>query len=136
MPTQTGTTTRAGIVIVTGGSRGLGRSTVLSLAKRGVDSIFTYHSRAGEAAQVVDLVARTGRHALALRLDAGDVGSFDGFVERVLDNPEVNRMVAGMTPLGHAGLPEDIGPMIASLLSEDHRRVNGQRIEVSGGMTT
>jgi NAD(P)-dependent dehydrogenase (short-subunit alcohol dehydrogenase family) len=33
------------IAIVTGGSRGLGRSTVLSLARRGVDSIFTYHYR-------------------------------------------------------------------------------------------
>ena len=32
------------IAIVTGGSRGLGRSTVLSLAGRGVDSIFAYHA--------------------------------------------------------------------------------------------
>ena len=31
------------------------------------------------------------------------------------------------------GLPDDIGPMIASLLSEDNRWVNAQRIEVSGG---
>lgn len=30
-------------------------------------------------------------------------------------------------------LPDDIGPMIASLLSEDNRWVNAQRIEVSGG---
>ena len=33
----------ARIAIVTGGSRGLGRNTVLSLARRGVDSIFTYN---------------------------------------------------------------------------------------------
>ena len=33
-----------------------------------------------------------------------------------------------------ARLPDDIGPMIASLLSEDNRRINAQRIEVSGGM--
>jgi NAD(P)-dependent dehydrogenase (short-subunit alcohol dehydrogenase family) len=52
----------------------------------------------------------------------------------VRDNPEVNRLVASHTALGRAGLPEDIGPMIASLLSEDNRWVNGQRIEVSGGM--
>ena len=37
---------------------------------------------------------------------------------------------------GRAGLPDDIGPMIASLLSEDNRWVNAQRIEVSGGMAT
>jgi NAD(P)-dependent dehydrogenase (short-subunit alcohol dehydrogenase family) len=52
----------------------------------------------------------------------------------VRDNPEVNKMVASMTALGRAGLPDDIGPMIAALLSDENRWVNGQRIEVSGGM--
>jgi NAD(P)-dependent dehydrogenase (short-subunit alcohol dehydrogenase family) len=51
----------------------------------------------------------------------------------VRDNPEVNKRVAETTTLGHAGLPDDIGPMIASLLSKDNRWVNAQRIEVSGG---
>jgi len=53
----------------------------------------------------------------------------------VRDNPDLNRRVADMTALGRAGLPDDIGPMIASLLSEEHRWVNAQRIEVSGGMS-
>jgi len=52
----------------------------------------------------------------------------------VRDNPEVNKTVANMTALGRAGLPDDIGPMIAALLSDENRWVNGQRIEVSGGM--
>lgn len=52
----------------------------------------------------------------------------------VRDNPQVNKMVADMTALGRAGVPEDIGPMIAALLSDENRWVNGQRIEVSGGM--
>ena len=52
----------------------------------------------------------------------------------VRDNPEVNKVVASMTALGRAGLPDDIGPMIAALLSDENRWVNGQRIEVSGGM--
>lgn len=52
----------------------------------------------------------------------------------VRDNPEVNKAVAGRTALGRAGVVEDIGPMIASLLSDDNRWVNAQRIEVSGGM--
>ncbi len=39
-----------------------------------------------------------------------------------------------MTALGRVGEPEDIGPMIASLLSEENRWINAQRIEVSGGM--
>jgi NAD(P)-dependent dehydrogenase (short-subunit alcohol dehydrogenase family) len=44
------------IAIITGGSRGLGRSTVVSLAKRGVDSIFTYNSNRAEADKVIGLV--------------------------------------------------------------------------------
>jgi NAD(P)-dependent dehydrogenase (short-subunit alcohol dehydrogenase family) len=53
---------------------------------------------------------------------------------RVRDNPEYNKRVAEMTALGRAGVPDDIGPMVASLLSGENRWVNGQRIEVSGGM--
>jgi NAD(P)-dependent dehydrogenase (short-subunit alcohol dehydrogenase family) len=53
----------------------------------------------------------------------------------VRDNPELNKRVAEMTALGRAGHPDDIGPMIASLLSEENRWVNAQRIEVSGGMS-
>ena len=52
----------------------------------------------------------------------------------VRDNPEVNKQVAAFTALGRVGEPDDIGPMIAALLSDENRWVNGQRIEVSGGM--
>jgi len=41
-----------------------------------------------------------------------------------------------MTAVGRAGVPDDIGPMVAALLSDENRWVNGQRIEVSGGMDT
>jgi NAD(P)-dependent dehydrogenase (short-subunit alcohol dehydrogenase family) len=51
----------------------------------------------------------------------------------VRDNPELNQQFAAITALGRVGLPDDIGPMIASLLSADNRWVTGQRIEVSGG---
>jgi NAD(P)-dependent dehydrogenase (short-subunit alcohol dehydrogenase family) len=53
---------------------------------------------------------------------------------RVRDNPEIHQMISGMTALGRPGVPDDIGPMIAALLSDANRWVNGQRIEVSGGM--
>ncbi len=53
---------------------------------------------------------------------------------QVRDNADMNQLVAGMTALGRAGEPDDIGPMIATLLSDDNRWVNAQRIEVSGGM--
>jgi NAD(P)-dependent dehydrogenase (short-subunit alcohol dehydrogenase family) len=51
----------------------------------------------------------------------------------VRDNPAINKHLAEATALGRVGLPDDIGPMIASLLSDDNRWVNAQRIEVSGG---
>lgn len=52
----------------------------------------------------------------------------------VRDNPQVNAQIAAATALGRVGLPDDIGGVIASLLSEDNRWINGQRIEASGGM--
>ena len=246
------------IALITGGSRGLGRNTVLSLAQRGIDSIFSYNSNQAEAEKVVRLVAEAGRRAVALQLDTGKVSTFDPFIKSVRkaladlgaerfdylvnnagnshhaafdktteaeldslynvhfkgvffltqkllplindggrivmlssgltriilpgsasyasmkaaielltrylakelgsrriavntvapgaiatdfsggmvrDNAEINKRVADMTALGRVGLPDDIGPMIASLLSEDNRWVNAQRIEVSGGMS-
>jgi NAD(P)-dependent dehydrogenase (short-subunit alcohol dehydrogenase family) len=243
--------------IVTGGSRGLGRSTVLALAKHGVNSVFTFHSNRAAADEVVAAVKAAGAQAKALQLNTANVGAFDEFVSNlkptlaslgvekfdylvnnagtslhksfeqtteadldqiynvhfkgvffltqkllplindggrivnvstgltrftypgtsayasmktavetltrylakelgprriavntvapgaiatdfsgglVRDNPEVNKRVAEFTALGRAGVPEDVGPMIASLLSDDHRWVNAQRIEVSGGM--
>jgi NAD(P)-dependent dehydrogenase (short-subunit alcohol dehydrogenase family) len=245
------------IALVTGGSRGLGRNTVVSLARRGVDTIFTYNASAAEADKVVSEVAELGRTAISLQLDVGESATFDDFVGRVRealaglgaerfdylvnnagishhntiektseeeldrvyrvnfkgvffltqkllplindggrivnlssglariiiagsapygalkgaievltrymakelgprriavnavapgsiqtdfsggmvrDNPALNKQVADMTAFGRAGVPDDIGPMIASLLSDDNRWVNAQRIEVSGGM--
>ena len=247
----------AKIAIVTGGSRGLGRNTVLNLAQRGVDSIFTFHTNRAEAEQVVTAVNQAGAKAIAIQLDTSDITAFDAFVkavrtalaslgaerfdylvnnagtglhksfeqttveeldalynihfkgvffltqkllplikdggrivnissgltrfalpassayatmkgaEEVLtrylakelggrgiavntvapgaiatdfgggmvrDNPAANKTIAGITALGRAGEPDDIGPMIAALLSDENRWVNGQRIEVSGGM--
>lgn len=53
---------------------------------------------------------------------------------RVRDNEEINAMVAGATALGRVGLPDDIGGVVAFLCTEDAGWINGQRIEVSGGM--
>ena len=52
MSTESSTRPSSKIAIVTGGSRGLDRNTVLSLAQRGVDSIFTYHSNRAQAEKV------------------------------------------------------------------------------------
>lgn len=52
----------------------------------------------------------------------------------VRDNEDVNANIANLTALGRVGLPDDIGGVVAFLCTEDARWINGQRIEVSGGM--
>jgi NAD(P)-dependent dehydrogenase (short-subunit alcohol dehydrogenase family) len=52
----------------------------------------------------------------------------------VRDNADLNAYIASQTALGRVGQPDDIGGVIASLLSDDNRWVNAQRIEASGGM--
>ncbi|ATD67909.1 3-oxoacyl-ACP reductase [Luteimonas chenhongjianii] len=51
----------------------------------------------------------------------------------VRDNAQINAQLAGITALGRVGVTDDIGPMIAALLTDANRWVNAQRIEVSGG---
>ena len=53
---------------------------------------------------------------------------------RVRDDEEMNKMVASITALGRAGLPDDVGGVVAFLCTPEAGWINGQRIEVSGGM--
>jgi len=246
------------IAIVTGGSRGLGKNAIEKLAKKGVDVILTYHNQAAAAQEVVISVEAQGGKAVALQLNTGESGSFDGFVVQVKaqlqqiwqrdtfdflinnagvglhqsfadtteeqfdlmmnvhlkgpffltqkllplmadggrilnissglarfalpgssayammkggievltryqakelgargitanvlapgaietdfsggmvrDNPDVNRLVASNTALGRAGLPDDIGDMVALMLSDEAGWMTAQRVEASGGM--
>jgi NAD(P)-dependent dehydrogenase (short-subunit alcohol dehydrogenase family) len=247
------------IAVVTGSSRGLGKSTALNLAKKGVDVIVTYHSNIEEANKVVAEIESTGAKAVSLQLDTANTKTFDDFAVKVKqslqakwqtdhfdflvnnagtgvyasfaetteeqfddqmnihvkgvffltqkllplindggrivnlssgltrltipgyaayasmkgametltkymakelggrriavnivapgaietdfgggavrDNPEINKYFAEQTALGRVGLPDDIGGAIASLLSEDNKWVNAQRIEISGGQS-
>ncbi|MDM1294470.1 SDR family oxidoreductase [Sphingobacterium sp. N143] len=246
------------IALVTGGSRGLGRNMALSLAKKGIDVILTYHNNKEEADQVVSMIQSLGQHAAAFQLNAADTKSFNGFIHQVTahlnaqtgqstidflinnagtalyapfmdtteeqfdevynihykgvffltqkvlpfindggriinissglarfafpgssaygsmkgaievltrylakelgsrgiaanvvapgaietdfggghvrDNKETNAHIASVTALGRAGVPDDIGGVVAFLCTEEARWINGQRIEVSGGM--
>jgi NAD(P)-dependent dehydrogenase (short-subunit alcohol dehydrogenase family) len=245
------------ITLITGGSRGLGRSTALHIARQRGDVVITYRSHAAEAEAVAAAIQKLGRKAAILPLDVGDSARFPAFAQQlkatlqgtwqrdtfdhlinnaghgemapigqmteaqfdalvnvhfkgvffltqtllplladggrivnlssgltrvaapgwsayaaakgaievltvymakelgsrgitvnavapgaietdflggaVRDTPELKELFAGMTALGRVGQPEDIGPMIASLLSAGNRWVNAQRIEVSGG---
>ncbi|MBB3898739.1 SDR family NAD(P)-dependent oxidoreductase [Roseococcus suduntuyensis] len=51
----------------------------------------------------------------------------------VRDTPAYNEAFANVTALGRVGVPDDIGPAIASLLGPDNRWITAQRIEISGG---
>ena len=246
------------IALVTGGSRGLGKDMVLSLAAKGIDVLLTYNSNSVAAQEVVKAIEGQGRKAVALQLNTGEVSSFEAFfadakqtlkqafgaeqfqflinnagigihapfaetteaqfdelmnihfkgvyfltqkalplladgariinlssglarfsgpgysayasmkgaietlsrymaaelgkrgiavnvvapgaIETdfggggVRDNPQINAMVASHTALGRVGLPDDIGGVVAFLCTDDAKWINGQRIEVSGGM--
>lgn len=52
------------------------------------------------------------------------------------DIPERKKFLASQSPLGRVGLPEDVGGVIAFLCSDDGGWINGQRLEVSGGINT
>jgi NAD(P)-dependent dehydrogenase (short-subunit alcohol dehydrogenase family) len=71
------------IALVTGASRGLGKSTALNLAKKGVDTIVTYHSNAEEATKVVAEIELIGARAVALQLDTANTKTFDDFAIQV-----------------------------------------------------
>jgi NAD(P)-dependent dehydrogenase (short-subunit alcohol dehydrogenase family) len=57
---------------------------------------------------------------------------FSGGVVR--DNAQLNEFIASQTALGRVGKPDDIGSVVAALLSEGTGWINAQRIEASGGM--
>ncbi len=246
------------IALVTGGSRGLGKNMVMSLAQKGIDVVLTYNSKKEEAEAVVNELRQMGRKGAALQLDVAYSKSFDRFfgeVKQTLgevfsadkidflvnnagigihaafaettedqfdllmkiqlkgpfflaqkalpliadgggiinvstglarfatpgyaayasmkgavetltryqakelgkrgirvnviapgaietdfgggavrDNAQMNQFIASQTALGRVGLPDDIGPVVAFLCSDESRWVTAQRLEASGGM--
>ena len=79
------------------------------------------------------LAKELGSRGIAVNTVAPGAIETDFLGGAVRDTPDMNRQFADMTALGRVGVPDDIGPMIASLLGESNRWVNAQRIEVSGG---
>ncbi len=247
------------IALITGGSRGLGKSMCLHLAQKGYDIIFTYKNAQTEAENLVTMIEAKGGKAIALQLDVTQIDTFKSFTDtltavletnfktssklnllinnagfgiykpihetteaefdtlmlahlkgpffltqallvylndggRILnlssgltrftlpgygayaamkgavevlsrymalelgsrnitvnviapgaietdfgdgvvrDNPDVNSFIASQIALGRVGLPEDIGAAVAAIASDDCHWINGQRIEISGGM--
>lgn len=71
------------IALITGGSRGLGRSTAIHLAGNGIGVVLTYHSRKAEAEVVVAEIEKMGGRAAALQLDTGETSQFPAFAEEL-----------------------------------------------------
>mgnify|MGYP003632413950 CR=1 FL=1 len=71
------------IALVTGGSRGLGKSMALELAKKGLDVILTYHSKQEEADKVVSEIEAMGNKATFLQLDVTSSNTFDKFKDDI-----------------------------------------------------
>ncbi|MBL8916549.1 MAG: SDR family oxidoreductase [Archangium sp.] len=78
-------TNNSRIAVITGGSRGLGRSMAEALAAKGVDVVFTFHSNEAEAKAVVKSIEGQGRKAVALKLDLRQSAGFSAFADQVKD---------------------------------------------------
>jgi NAD(P)-dependent dehydrogenase (short-subunit alcohol dehydrogenase family) len=106
------------------------------LARFSIPGSSAYGSMKGAVEVLTRYLAKElGPRGIAVNTVAPGAIATDFSGGMVRDNPQVNKLVAGMTALGRVGQVDDIGPMIASLLSDDNRWINAQRIEVSGGMS-
>lgn len=71
------------IIVITGGSRGIGASTALQCASKGMGVVVTYNSHSAGADAVVQQITAAGGKAVALALDVSDIGSFAGFRQQL-----------------------------------------------------
>ncbi len=83
------------IALITGGSRGLGKSMALHLADGGNDVMITYNSNKELADEVVKDIESKGRKASALQYDSSDFKSLDDFVQRFKDTLKSKFNVTG-----------------------------------------
>lgn len=73
------------VIVITGGSRGIGAAAAIEVAKRGMGVILTYNTNADAADKVVAAIEASGGKAVALPLDVGDADSFRAFKDAVLE---------------------------------------------------
>ena len=78
--------TKNKIAVVTGGSRGLGKSMALALAKKGINVVLTYNSNKEAADKVVAEIQSLGQKAFALQLDTSNTKLFDSFITQVTEH--------------------------------------------------
>lgn len=76
------------IVLLTGGSRGLGKESALQLAKKGFDVIITFQTNQADAEKVVNEIKSLGRKSSSLQLDLAKVECFDTFTAALKETLE------------------------------------------------
>ncbi len=76
------------IALITGGSRGLGKSMALAIAKKGLDVVITYNANQEAAQGVVSQIQALGQNAVAFQLDTSNTSNFDDFVRRLTSHLE------------------------------------------------
>jgi len=93
------------IALVTGASRGLGKDSVIALAKKGFDIILTYQTKKEAADEVVTAIQSIGQKAFALPLDIASTAGFDQFVTEVKNVLDANFAAAKLDALvNNAGI--------------------------------
>lgn len=105
------------------------------LARFSLPGSSAYGSMKGAVEVLTRYLARElGPRSIAANVVAPGAIETDFGGGHVRDNEDINANIAGLTPLGRVGLPSDIGGVVAFLCTEEARWINGQRIEVSGGI--
>jgi NAD(P)-dependent dehydrogenase (short-subunit alcohol dehydrogenase family) len=96
-----------GVIVITGGSRGIGASAAEHAAQRGMGVILTYKAHPEAAQAVVQRIEQASGKAVALKLDVADVSSFQGFrstVTTVLQEVWGTNVLAGLVNNAGYGL--------------------------------
>ncbi|NVZ95894.1 SDR family oxidoreductase [Pseudomonas sp. D6002] len=88
-----------GVILITGGSRGIGASTAELCARQGMGVILTYNNHPEAAQAVVQRIVSAGGKAVALPLDVADISSFQGFGEAVKQALSATWGVSGLNGL-------------------------------------
>lgn len=80
------------------------------------------------------LAKETGQRGIRANVIAPGATETDFNNAIIRNNPQVKAFITSQTPLGRVGQANDIGSVVAFLCSDDAGWINGQRIEVSGGI--
>lgn len=125
--------TQKSLPIINDGGRIINLSS--GLARFSFPGSSAYASMKGAVETFTKYIAKElGSRGIAANVVAPGAIETDFSGGAVRDNAQLNQTISGLTALGRVGLPDDIGGVVAFLCSEDAKWINGQRIEVSGGM--